>query len=72
MPRQTCALSKKSLEPHFSGKIRELQWIADKYGEYFRAGVTVQINVTVSLQIPVLSVKIKIKKEMFANLTSHK
>lgn len=70
MPRRTCALSKKSLEPHFSAKIRELQCIADKYGEYFKAGVTVQINVTVSLQIPVLSVKIK--KEMFANPTSHK
>lgn len=59
MPRRTCALSKKSLEPHFSAKIRELQCIADKYSEYFKAGVTVQINVTVSLQIPVLSVKIK-------------
>lgn len=42
MPRRTCALSKKSLEPHFSAKIRELQCIADKYGEYFKAGVTVQ------------------------------
>lgn len=38
MPRQTCALSNKSLEPHFSGKIRALQSIVDKYGEHLSVG----------------------------------
>lgn len=62
---------KKSLETHLSGKIRELQCIANKYGGYcsLGLGVIVQNNMTVFLQIPVLSVKRKRKKRCKRDIT---